>query len=265
MKEHGVPYTDRDGVYAVSSMQELAELAAGSQPRAYLYELAAAGVSRSGTTTTPMSTRRSSVGAGDGAAARDRCCAGTTSIGKNCTIGPNSYLENVKRRRRIRRVNASQVYDSDDRLRTRTVGPFAYVRPGSRIGIARALRRFCGGQELHHRRRHEDLAPDLRRRQRRRQEHQLRLRHGHGQLRPRRKSTAPSLTTTPSSAATPISSRPCTWARARISPPAPPSPTTCRAQALAIARARQQNKKRLGQQAQAQGKISRIPAAAAAE
>ena len=44
LKDHGVPYTDRDGVYAVCSMQQLAEW----QPllsRGVLYNLAAAGVS----------------------------------------------------------------------------------------------------------------------------------------------------------------------------------------------------------------------------
>ena len=44
MKEHGVPYTDRDGVYAVSSMQQLAEWKPVLS-RGVLYDLAAAGVS----------------------------------------------------------------------------------------------------------------------------------------------------------------------------------------------------------------------------
>jgi len=57
---------------------------------------------------------------------------GTTSIADGCTIGPNSYLENVKVGENTR-VNASQVYDSEIGSDT-TVGPFAYVRPGSRIG-----------------------------------------------------------------------------------------------------------------------------------
>ena len=57
---------------------------------------------------------------------------GTTSIADGCMIGPNSYLENVKVGENTR-VNASQVYDSEIGADT-TVGPFAYVRPGSRIG-----------------------------------------------------------------------------------------------------------------------------------
>ena len=43
LKDHGVPYTDRDGVYAVCSMQQLAEWQVLS--RGVLYDLAAAGVS----------------------------------------------------------------------------------------------------------------------------------------------------------------------------------------------------------------------------
>ena len=53
-------------------------------------------------------------------------------VADGCTIGPNSYLENVKVGENTR-VNASQVYDSEIGSDT-TVGPFAYVRPGSRIG-----------------------------------------------------------------------------------------------------------------------------------
>ena len=59
---------------------------------------------------------------------------GQTSIGKNCTIGPNSYLENA----RIgdgTKVNASQIYNSSVGYDTH-VGPFAYVRPGSTVGNA---------------------------------------------------------------------------------------------------------------------------------
>ena len=129
MKDHGVPYTDRDGVYPVTSMQQLAEW----QPvvsRAILYDLAAAGVNiwdydntyieptvfvGQGTTILPGTILR-----------------GTTSVADNCTIGPNSYLENVKVGEGTK-VNASQVYDSEIGCET-TVGPFAYVRPGSKIG-----------------------------------------------------------------------------------------------------------------------------------
>ena len=129
LKDHGVPYTDRDGVYAVTSMQQLAEW----QPllsRGVLYNLAAAGVSIWDYNNTYVEPTVF-VGAGTellpGTVVR-----GTTSIADGCTIGPNSYLENVKVGEGTK-VNASQVYDSEIGSDT-TVGPFAYVRPGSRIG-----------------------------------------------------------------------------------------------------------------------------------
>ena len=129
LKEHGVPYTDRDGVYAVSSMQQLAEWKPVLS-RGVLYELAAAGVSIWDYDNTYVEPTVF-VGAGTellpGTVLR-----GTTSIADGCTIGPNSYLENVKVGENTR-VNASQVYDSEIGADT-TVGPFAYVRPGSRIG-----------------------------------------------------------------------------------------------------------------------------------
>lgn len=177
MKEHGIPYTDRDGVYAVSSMQQLAEWKPVLS-RGVLYDLAAAGVSIWDYDNTYV---EPTVFVGAGAELLPgTVLRGTTSIADGCMIGPNSYLENVKVGENTR-VNASQVYDSEIGADT-TVGPSPTSCPGSAYRLARALRRFCGGQELHHRRRHEDLPPDLHRRQRRRQKHQLRLRHGHSQL-----------------------------------------------------------------------------------
>lgn len=129
LKSHGVPYTDRDGVYAVATVQELGEW----QPvlrRGVLYALADEGVSiwdydntyiaptvhiGAGTTILPGTILR-----------------GRTSIAENCTIGPNSYLENVTVGP-CTQINASQLYDAEVGSQT-TVGPFAYVRPGSRIG-----------------------------------------------------------------------------------------------------------------------------------
>lgn len=57
---------------------------------------------------------------------------GKTAIGEGCVIGPNSYIENAVIGAGTT-VNASQIYDSTVGTST-TVGPFAYVRPGSRIG-----------------------------------------------------------------------------------------------------------------------------------
>ena len=129
MKEHGIPYTDRDGVYAVSSMQQLAEWKPVLS-RGVLYDLAAAGVSIWDYDSTYV---EPTVFVGAGAELLPgTVLRGTTSIADGCMIGPNSYLENVKVGENTR-VNASQVYDSEIGADT-TVGPFAYVRPGSRIG-----------------------------------------------------------------------------------------------------------------------------------
>ena len=129
LKDHGVPYTDRDGVYSVHSMQELAEW----QPvlnRGILYALAEAGVSIWDYENTYIEPTVF-VGAGT-EILPGTILRGTTSIADNCVIGPNAYLENVRVGEGTR-VNASQVYDSTIGSES-TVGPFAYVRPGSNIG-----------------------------------------------------------------------------------------------------------------------------------
>lgn len=93
MKEHGIPYTDRDGVYAVSSMQQLAEWKPVLS-RGVLYDLAAAGVSIWDYDNTYV---EPTVFVGAGAELLPgTVLRGTTSIADGCMIGPNSYLENVK-------------------------------------------------------------------------------------------------------------------------------------------------------------------------
>lgn len=57
---------------------------------------------------------------------------GRTEIGAGCVIGPNSLIEDSQIGENTR-VNSSQVYQSRIGTDT-TVGPFAYVRPGSMIG-----------------------------------------------------------------------------------------------------------------------------------
>lgn len=57
---------------------------------------------------------------------------GETHIGKNCTIGPNAMVNSCTVGDETE-VNASQINESTIGSHT-TVGPFAYVRPGSRIG-----------------------------------------------------------------------------------------------------------------------------------
>jgi acetyltransferase-like isoleucine patch superfamily enzyme len=129
LKDHGVPYTDRDGVYSIASLQELTEW----QPilnRANLTRLSQMGVEiwDYGATYIDPSVR---IGVGT-AILPGTILRGQTSIGKNCTIGPNSYLENAKIGDDTS-VNASQIYNSAVGYDTH-VGPFAYVRPGSTIG-----------------------------------------------------------------------------------------------------------------------------------
>ena len=57
---------------------------------------------------------------------------GNTVIGKNCTIGPNAVVSSCTVGDETE-INASQTNDSVIGSHT-TVGPFAYVRPNSRIG-----------------------------------------------------------------------------------------------------------------------------------
>ena len=131
LKDHGVPYTDRDGVYGVADVQEMTSW----QPvrsRAKLYELSKQGVEIWDYNTTYVDPA-ASVGPGT-VLLPGTILRGQTSIGKNCTIGPNSYLENA----RIgdgTKVNASQIYNSSVGYDTH-VGPFAYIRPGSTVGNA---------------------------------------------------------------------------------------------------------------------------------
>lgn len=154
----------------------------------------------------------------DGTAARN-CAARQTSIADGCTIGPNSYLENVKVGENTR-VNASQVYDSEIGSDT-TVGPFAYVRPGSRIGSHVRCGDFVevknstigDGTKISHLTYigDSDVGRDIN--------------FGCGTVTvnyDRVKNPARLSTTTPSSAATRISSHPFTSEKARILPPGPP-------------------------------------------
>ena len=125
----GAAYTDRDGMFTISGVEELADW----QPilkRAYLYELARQGVEiwdydncyvdpnariGGGTVLLPGTIIR-----------------GKTTIGHDCVIGPNVYLENAVIGNATR-VNASQIYDATVG-NDANVGPFAYIRPDCVIG-----------------------------------------------------------------------------------------------------------------------------------
>ena len=129
LKAHGVAYTDRDGVFAVSSLEELAEW----QPilrRGVLYRHAAQGVEIWDYDNAYL---EPDVRVGRGTAILPgTILRGRTVIGEDCVIGPNAYLENTCVGDRTT-VNSSQLYDASVGSDTH-VGPFAYVRPGSRIG-----------------------------------------------------------------------------------------------------------------------------------
>ena len=129
MKEHGIPYTDRDGVYGVAGLSELPEW----QPvlnQCNLYRLAQQGVEIWDYASTYVDPT-AAVGPGT-ALLPGTILRGGTSIGKNCTIGPNAYLENAKVGDNTV-VNASQIYNSTVGFDTH-VGPFAYIRPGCAVG-----------------------------------------------------------------------------------------------------------------------------------
>lgn len=126
--EKGAAYTDRDGMFTVSDVEELADW----QPilkRAYLYELAHQGVEiwdydncyvdpgarvGSGTVLMPGTIIR-----------------GKSVIGRDCVIGPNAYLENATIGSATR-INASQVYDSAIGSDA-NIGPYAYIRPDCKL------------------------------------------------------------------------------------------------------------------------------------
>ena len=121
--------TEEDGFFAVTSPDELADW----QPilkRLYLYELAANGVEIWDYDNCYIApTVR--IGRGTGILP-GTILRGETVIGENCTIGPNTLLEDAVIGNGVK-VNASQIYESsvDDKT---TVGPFAYIRPNCRIG-----------------------------------------------------------------------------------------------------------------------------------
>jgi len=57
---------------------------------------------------------------------------GSTKIGDNCVIGPNTLLRNVRTGKHVTVINSVAIDSSiDDNTK---VGPFAYLRPGSQIG-----------------------------------------------------------------------------------------------------------------------------------
>jgi len=129
LAQNGSACTEQEGFFAVTALDELADW----QPilkRLYLYGLAARGVEiwdydncyieptvriGAGTEILPGTILR-----------------GKTVIGEGCSIGPNTLLENAVIGNGTS-INSSQIYDSSVGSKT-AVGPFAFVRPGSKIG-----------------------------------------------------------------------------------------------------------------------------------
>ena len=146
----GSACTDLDGIYCVSTPEELSDWAAKIR-RAHLQSLSRQGVEiwdyencyvdpgvtiGAGTVLLPGSLLR-----------------GRTVVGSDCVIGPNALLEGACVGNGCR-INASQVYEctlgSDC-----TVGPYACIRPGSslgsrvRVGTATELNRTNLGEGTH--------------------------------------------------------------------------------------------------------------------
>lgn len=127
--ENGRRLTDRDSCYAISSVEDLAAW----QPvlsREILLRLAKNGVEIWDYNNTYVDP---DVFVGQGTVLLPgTMLARGTVVGRNCRIGPNAYLAGTKVDDGAT-VNASQLYDAIVGAGT-TVGPFAYVRPGTIIG-----------------------------------------------------------------------------------------------------------------------------------
>lgn len=126
--EHGAAYTDRDGMFTISGVEELADW----QPilkRAYLYELAHQGVEIWDYDNCYVDPR---VRIGGGTVLMPgTVIRGQSVIGHDCVIGPNTLLENAVIGNSTR-INASQVYDSAIGSDC-NIGPYAYIRPECKL------------------------------------------------------------------------------------------------------------------------------------
>lgn len=138
LRENGTALTDRDGVFSVTSTQELADW----QPilsRTVLLELARQGVEIWDYGNTYIDPGVA-IGAGT-AILPGTVLRGQTLIGKNCIVGPNSYLENARvddgtKIRSSYVQNAVIGYDCE-------IGPFANIRPGTTVGAGAKIGSFA--------------------------------------------------------------------------------------------------------------------------
>lgn len=127
--ENGKPFTDRDGWYAISSPEQLADWQA-IYNRETLVNLVRNGVEvwdynncyvdpdvfvGTGTVLLPGTILKNG-----------------TVIGRNCRLGPNCYIDHSKIDDGVQ-VDSSHIYGAIVGAGS-TVGPFAYIRPGTVIG-----------------------------------------------------------------------------------------------------------------------------------
>lgn len=129
LRQRGKALTDRDGAYSIRAGEELAAW----QPvlnLQHLHDLVRSGVEiwdyQNCYVDPTVTVGRGSV------LMPGTILRGRTSVGEECTIGPNTLLENTSVGDGSA-VNASQLYDAKVG-RGAKIGPFCYVRPGSEIG-----------------------------------------------------------------------------------------------------------------------------------
>ena len=138
LHSRGVPYTDRDGVFTVSSGEELA----GWQPvlnQHHLLQLVHSGVEIWDYTNCYVDPDVF-VGAGS-VLLPGSILRGQTVVGKNCTIGPNTYLEDTKVGDGST-VNASQLFSASVGFDVQ-IGPFCNLGPGTTVGNGAKLEGFA--------------------------------------------------------------------------------------------------------------------------
>lgn len=110
---------------------------------------------------------------------------GSTVIGSGCILYPGNRLHNALIGDKVS-LQSSVVLDSSVGHET-TVGPYAYIRPGSRIGSHARNRRFCGNQKIPCWQGKQDISSVLCRRCGNRGKCKYRMRRGLRQLRRKKK------------------------------------------------------------------------------
>ena len=134
------------------------------------------------------------------------CCAARTTSRPAPTVGPELPARRHRRSARAPRSRNATSYGAVIGPEA-TVGPYTYLRPGTRLGRGAKAGGFVEMKAAERRRRRQGAAPVLRRRRDDRRGRQHRRRHDLRQLRRRHQAATPRSARTPSSAATRCSSR----------------------------------------------------------